>query len=51
VADFDNNRFQSKNQEYATPLICWMNPPYKDVKKWIIKAYNESIKHNSYKKR
>ena len=24
-----------------------MNPPYKDIKKWIIKAYNESIKHNS----
>ncbi len=26
---------------------CWMNPPYKDMKKWVIKAYNESIKNNS----
>jgi phage N-6-adenine-methyltransferase len=26
---------------------CWMNPPYKDIKKWVIKAYNESIKHGS----
>lgn len=24
--------------------ICWMNPPYNDKKKWIIKAYNESLK-------
>ena len=89
MADFDKNRFQSKNQEYATPQelfkilndefnftidvcadssnykvkpfyteqdnalvqnwtgICWMNPPYKDMKKWIIKAYEESIKHDS----
>lgn len=23
---------------------CWMNPPYKDMKKWVIKAYNESRK-------
>lgn len=21
--------------------ICWMNPPYKQVGKWIVKAYNE----------
>ncbi len=27
--------------------VCWMNPPYKDMKKWIIKAYEESIKHDS----
>lgn len=89
MADFDKNRFQSKNQDYETPLslfnvlneefkftldvcaddknhkvdtyiteeqnaliqdwkgICWMNPPYKNIKKWIAKAYNESIKHNS----
>jgi phage N-6-adenine-methyltransferase len=26
---------------------CWMNPPYKDMKKWVIKAYNESIKNNA----
>jgi len=87
LADFDINRFQSKNQEYATPLelfrplddefhftidvcadennrkvatyysekenaliqnwkgVCWMNPPYKDLKKWVIKAYEESIKN------
>lgn len=25
---------------------CWMNPPYNDKKKWIIKAYNESVKNN-----
>lgn len=89
MADFDNNRFQSKNQEYATPWelfnkldeefnftldvcadkdnrkvdtyytkddnalikdwkgVCWMNPPYKDMKQWVIKAYNESLKHDS----
>jgi phage N-6-adenine-methyltransferase len=89
MADFDRNRFQSKNQEYATPPelfevlnsefsftldvcadeenrkvdkyysknensliqdwigICWMNPPYKDLKTWVLKAYEESIKHGS----
>lgn len=88
MADFDENRFQSKNQEYETPTglfqqlnnefnftldvcadntnykvdnyftkqddaltqnwfgTCWMNPPYKDMKKWIIKAYEESVKNN-----
>lgn len=86
MADFDKNRFASKNQEYATPWdlfnkvneefhftcdvcanennykvsnyidekadalkqswtgVCWMNPPYKDLKKWVIKAYEESRK-------
>lgn len=86
MADFDNNRFASKNQEYETPEElfnkvnnlyhfnfdvcaddnnhkcdryftekddaltktwygnCWMNPPYKDMKKWVIKAYEESRK-------
>lgn len=24
-----------------------MNPPYKDMKKWVIKAYEESIKNDS----
>ena len=89
MADFDNNRFQSKNQEYATPEnlfkvlddefhfaldvcadennkkvsnyysesddalskdwigTCWMNPPFKNMKDWIIKAYEESMKHES----
>ena len=89
MANFNSNRFQSKNQEYATPVelfnvldnefrftldvcadernkkvdtyfsekdnalirdwkgTCWMNPPYKDMKKWVIKAYEESVKHNS----
>ena len=89
MADFDNNKFQSKNQEYATPIelfkvldnefnftmdvcadennkkvntyysenenaliqdwkgVCWMNPPYKDMKKWVIKAHDESVKHDS----
>lgn len=27
--------------------VCWMNPPYKDMKKWVIKAYNESRKNNT----
>ena len=27
--------------------VCWMNPPYKDMKKWVIKAYNESRKDNT----
>lgn len=28
--------------------ICWMNPPFnKELKKWIIKARDESKKHNS----
>lgn len=86
MADFDNNRFASKKQEYETPKklfdklnnefnftidvcadtynkkvekyyseeddaltkdwdgICWMNPPYKDLKTWIAKAYKESLK-------
>jgi len=26
--------------------ICWMNPPYKDMKKWIIKAYEQTRKEN-----
>ena len=90
MADFDNNRFASKNQEYATPVdmfnrideefhftldvcadefnhkcdkyfsvqdnaleqdwsgnVCWMNPPYKDLKVWIKKAYEESRKPNT----
>ena len=89
IADFDRNRFESKNQEYATPWnlykklddefhftidvcadknnnkakkyfteddnaleknwtgVCWMNPPYKHIKKWVIKAYEESIKNNA----
>jgi phage N-6-adenine-methyltransferase len=89
MANFDDNRFASNNQEYATPKnlfkvlddefhftldvcadqnnkkvnvyysekdnalnkdwagICWMNPPYKNMKEWIIKAYNESIINNS----
>ena len=27
--------------------ICWMNPPYNNKKNWVIKAYKESVKHNS----
>jgi phage N-6-adenine-methyltransferase len=23
--------------------ICWMNPPYNNKKKWVIKAYNASL--------
>ena len=86
MADFDNNRFASKKQEYKTPKklfnklnkefnftidvcadtynkkvenfysekdnalikdwngVCWMNPPYKDLKIWVKKAYKESLK-------
>lgn len=89
MADFDDNRFASKNQVYETPEklfnvlnnefgftldvcatdenrkvdnfigedidsltqdwngICWMNPPYKDMKKWIIKAYKETIRNEN----
>ena len=24
--------------------VCWMNPPYSDIKKWTRKAYEESLK-------
>jgi len=27
--------------------ICWMNPPYNDKKKWVVKAYNESIQNDA----
>jgi phage N-6-adenine-methyltransferase len=28
--------------------VCWMNPPFnKELKKWVIKARDESNKHNS----
>lgn len=28
--------------------VCWMNPPFnKELKKWVIKARDESQKHNS----
>lgn len=28
--------------------VCWMNPPFnKELKKWVIKARDESKKHNS----
>lgn len=27
--------------------VCWMNPPYKDMKKWVIKAYEESVRNHS----
>lgn len=26
---------------------AFMNPPYKDIKKWVIKAYEESVKHQT----
>lgn len=30
------------------PGVCWMNPPFnKELKKWVIKARDESKKHNS----
>lgn len=48
----------SKCDNYFTPEIdglkqdwkgiCWMNPPFnKELKKWVIKARDESKKHNS----
>ena len=27
--------------------VCWMNPPFKDMKQWVIKAYEESVKNNA----
>ena len=42
------NNYYTKKQDALTKTwngICWMNPPYKDMKKWIIKAYNESIEN------
>jgi phage N-6-adenine-methyltransferase len=51
-ADISNYKCQSYITEEQNALIldwhgnCWMNPPYKDKKKWIIKAYNESVKNN-----
>lgn len=39
--------FYSINDDALTKSwdgICWMNPPYKDMKKWVIKAYQESLK-------
>ena len=27
--------------------VCWMNPPYSEVHKWVRKAYNESRKPNT----
>lgn len=27
--------------------VCWMNPPYSEVAKWVRKAYNESRKPNT----
>jgi len=27
--------------------VCWMNPPFKDKKKWIEKAYKESLKDST----
>lgn len=52
-ADEKNKKVESFYSQEQNSLgldwsgICWMNPPYKDMKKWVIKAYNESIKHNA----
>ena len=27
--------------------VCWMNPPYNKVGKWIKKAYEESVNHHA----
>ena len=52
-ADSQNRKVENFISENEDALsmdwrgICWMNPPFKNVKKWIMKAYNESIKHDS----
>jgi phage N-6-adenine-methyltransferase len=51
-ADDSNYKCQSYITEAQDALkldwhgICWMNPPYKDKKKWVIKAHNESVKND-----
>lgn len=52
-ADASNTKVENFYSEKDDALskswhgICWMNPPYKEMKKWIIKAYNESLKDGS----
>ena len=49
-ANETNHKLDNYINEETNSLIqewdgsCWMNPPYKDMKKWVIKAYNESRK-------
>lgn len=52
-ADETNHKVSNFYSEKDNALIqdwkgvCWMNPPFKDMKKWIIKAYEESLKWDS----
>jgi phage N-6-adenine-methyltransferase len=52
-ADKKNSKvsiFYSADQDALTKDwkgTCWMNPPFGNMKAWVIKAYNESIRHNS----
>jgi len=44
------NYFFSEEQDGLTQDwygVCWMNPPFKDKKKWIEKAYKESLKDST----
>ena len=44
--DFFNEEKNGLIQDWRG--VCWMNPPFnKELKKWVIKAKNESKKHNS----
>lgn len=44
------SNYYTKEQDALTKEwagICWMNPPYKHMRRWVIKAYNESVKNNA----
>lgn len=49
-ADKNNAKVENYYSEKDNALvkdwegICWMNPPYKEVKTWVKKAYEESLK-------
>lgn len=41
-AKFFNEEMDGLNQNWSG--VCWMNPPFKEVKKWVEKAHLESLK-------
>lgn len=48
-ADSNNNKCLNYFDEQMNGLnqkwkgVCWMNPPFKDVQKWVKKAYEETF--------
>jgi phage N-6-adenine-methyltransferase len=42
--DWHNIYVGSDERGFAEPPMCWMNPPYSQLKKWMKKAYEESQK-------